>query len=94
MTLIAINRKQYNLVTMIPFVLMHAAVLLAFTVPFKIELIGWLIGSYYLRMFAVTAGYHRYFSHRAFKLIRAGVPGANVRTERRALVGGPPPRSS
>jgi stearoyl-CoA desaturase (delta-9 desaturase) len=26
--------------------------------------------SYYLRMFAVTAGYHRYFSHRSFKTSR------------------------
>jgi stearoyl-CoA desaturase (delta-9 desaturase) len=26
--------------------------------------------SYYLRMFAVTAGYHRYFAHRAFKTSR------------------------
>ena len=27
--------------------------------------------SYYVRMFAITAGFHRYFSHRAFKLARA-----------------------
>jgi stearoyl-CoA desaturase (delta-9 desaturase) len=26
--------------------------------------------SYYLRMFAITAGFHRYFSHRAYKLSR------------------------
>jgi stearoyl-CoA desaturase (Delta-9 desaturase) len=30
------------------------------------------IGSYYLRMFFVTAGYHRYFSHRTFKTSRVG----------------------
>lgn len=29
------------------------------------------VGLYYLRMFAVTAGYHRYFSHRAFRTSRA-----------------------
>ena len=28
------------------------------------------LASYYLRMFAVTAGYHRYFAHRAFKTSR------------------------
>ena len=28
------------------------------------------IGSYYLRMVAVTAGYHRYFSHRSYKTSR------------------------
>jgi stearoyl-CoA desaturase (delta-9 desaturase) len=30
------------------------------------------IGSYYLRMFFVCAGYHRYFSHRTFKTSRVG----------------------
>lgn len=29
------------------------------------------VGLYYLRMFGVTAGYHRYFSHRAFRTSRA-----------------------
>jgi len=33
-------------------------------------MIAWLAGSYFLRMFGVTAGYHRYFSHRSFKLNR------------------------
>jgi len=70
MTQIAVKRKQYNLVTMVPFVLLHACVLFVFAVPFKFGLIGWLVGSYYLRMFGVTAGYHRYFSHRSFKLNR------------------------
>lgn len=28
------------------------------------------IGSYYLRMFAITAGYHRYFAHRTFRTSR------------------------
>src|SRR5678809_1206638 len=30
------------------------------------------IASYYLRMFFVTTGYHRYFSHRTFKTSRFG----------------------
>ncbi len=30
------------------------------------------IGLYYARMFLVTAGYHRYFSHRAYKTSRVG----------------------
>ena len=30
------------------------------------------IGSYYFRMFFVTTGYHRYFSHRTFKTSRFG----------------------
>jgi stearoyl-CoA desaturase (delta-9 desaturase) len=32
--------------------------------------IAWI--SYVVRMFGITAGYHRYFSHRAFKTSRAG----------------------
>jgi stearoyl-CoA desaturase (delta-9 desaturase) len=28
------------------------------------------VGSYYLRMFAITAGFHRYFSHRSYRLGR------------------------
>ena len=31
----------------------------------------WFIGGYSIRMFAITAGYHRYFSHRTFKTSRA-----------------------
>jgi stearoyl-CoA desaturase (delta-9 desaturase) len=30
----------------------------------------WLAGSYLVRMFAITAGYHRYFAHRTFKTSR------------------------
>ena len=70
MTEIAIKRKHYDLGTMLPFVLIHASVLLVLTVPFRWTLVLWLLGSYYLRMFAVTAGYHRYFSHRSFKTNR------------------------
>jgi stearoyl-CoA desaturase (delta-9 desaturase) len=64
------KRKHYDLGTMLPFLAMHAAVLLVLTVPFKWSLLGWLVGSYYVRMFAVTGGYHRYFSHRSYKLNR------------------------
>jgi len=70
MTELALKRKHYDLATMLPFLLLHASVLLVLTVPFHWTAILWLLGSYYLRMFGVTAGYHRYFSHRAFKLNR------------------------
>jgi len=67
---VALKRKSYDLGTMLPFILLHASVLLALTVPFSAAMIGWLAGSYFLRMFGVTGGYHRYFSHRSFKLNR------------------------
>lgn len=50
---------------------MHLAVLLVFWVPWTWPLLALAAGSYTLRMWAITAGYHRYFSHRAFKTSRA-----------------------
>ena len=67
---LTVKRKHYDFGSMVPFVLIHASVLLVFFVPFTWSMLGWLVGSYYLRMFGVTAGYHRYFSHRSFKLNR------------------------
>jgi len=67
---LTVKRKNYDYAAMVPFVLIHASVLLVFTAPFTWSMLGWLIGSYYLRMFGVTAGCHRYFSHRSFKLNR------------------------
>ena len=56
----------------IPFILMHVACLLVFlpeihATPTAIALC---VGLYVLRMFGITAGYHRYFSHRAYKTSR------------------------
>jgi len=31
-------------------------------------LLAWLVGTYMIRMFGVTAGYHHYFGHRSYKL--------------------------
>jgi stearoyl-CoA desaturase (delta-9 desaturase) len=70
MTEIALKRKNYDLATMLPFVFLHASVLLVATVAFQPKWLLWLAGSYALRMFGVTGGYHRYFSHRSFKLNR------------------------
>jgi stearoyl-CoA desaturase (Delta-9 desaturase) len=53
-----------------PFLLMHLTVFAAFLVPFRWEWVGLCVASYYLRMFAITAGYHRYFSHRSYKMNR------------------------
>ncbi|HEY0712906.1 MAG TPA: fatty acid desaturase [Polyangia bacterium] len=54
-----------------PFVLVHLAALGVFFVDFAWHLPLIAVGSYYFRMFWVTMGYHRYFSHRAFKTSRA-----------------------
>lgn len=63
--------RRFNLnVSSAAFAGMHLAALLVVLVPFAWPLLALLAGSYLLRMFAVTAGYHRYFSHRAFRLNR------------------------
>ena len=56
--------------TVVRFVLLHVAALAVFAVPFQWTHLWWLAGSYVVRMFGVTAGYHRYFSHRSYKLGR------------------------
>ncbi len=56
----------------IPFVLMHVACLMVVFVGASPVAVGVAIGLYFLRMFAITGFYHRYFSHRSFKTSRTG----------------------
>ena len=50
----------------IPFVLVHLGCLAAFWSGVTGEALALCIGLYWLRIFAIGAGYHRYFSHRAY----------------------------
>ena len=50
--------------------LIHAACLLAFSLGVSAVDIALCIGLFYVRLFAITGGYHRYFSHRAYKTSR------------------------
>jgi stearoyl-CoA desaturase (Delta-9 desaturase) len=54
----------------IPFILMHAGCLAVFWVGFSAAALYVALGLYLIRMFAITAFYHRYFSHRSFKTSR------------------------
>ncbi|MEC8865896.1 MAG: fatty acid desaturase [Verrucomicrobiota bacterium] len=54
----------------LPFVLIHIAALSAFFFPLLWPGVLLAIFSYTVRMFCITAFYHRYFSHRAFKTSR------------------------
>jgi stearoyl-CoA desaturase (delta-9 desaturase) len=54
----------------VPFVILHLAALSVLWVPFSGKLVLLLVFTYAIRMFGVTAGYHRYFSHRSYKLGR------------------------
>jgi stearoyl-CoA desaturase (Delta-9 desaturase) len=52
----------------VPFWGVHVAALVgAIMVGWSWAALGWLVGSYAVRMFSITAGYHRYFAHRTFK---------------------------
>ncbi len=53
------------------FVAMHVSLLLVFVVPLSWHVAALALGGYALRMWAVTAGYHRYFAHRSYKTSRA-----------------------
>src|SRR6188508_1028950 len=55
----------------LPFWGVHVAALVgAIAVGWSWTAFWWLAGTYTVRMFAITAGYHRYFSHRTFKTSR------------------------
>ncbi len=54
----------------IGFLLVHVLALGVFFVGFSWTGVALCLGSYYLRMFAITAGLHRYFAHRTYRLGR------------------------
>ncbi|HEX7117974.1 MAG TPA: fatty acid desaturase [Longimicrobiales bacterium] len=56
----------------IPFVLVHLACFAAIWTGVTVEALVICAVLYVVRMFGVTAGYHRYFSHRSFKTSRFG----------------------
>jgi stearoyl-CoA desaturase (delta-9 desaturase) len=56
--------------TVLPFALLQLAVLLAFTTYFSWTGVALCAITYLVRMFAITGFYHRYFSHRTFRLGR------------------------
>src|SRR5271169_6089275 len=64
------NGACISLVSALPFLLFHVAALSVSFVQFKWTYLLACILGYEIRMFFVTAGYHRYFSHRSFKTSR------------------------
>ena len=54
----------------LPYVLIHLACVIAFFYPVTWACIALAFVSYCVRMFSITAFYHRYFSHRSFKTSR------------------------
>jgi stearoyl-CoA desaturase (delta-9 desaturase) len=56
----------------IPFILVHLVCLAAVWTGVTVQALVAAAVLYAVRMFAVTGGYHRYFSHRSFKTSRVG----------------------
>lgn len=63
--------REVDWFRIIPFILLHVACVAVFFVDFSWFAVAVMFGFYLLRMFAITAFYHRYFSHKAFKTSRA-----------------------
>jgi stearoyl-CoA desaturase (delta-9 desaturase) len=62
--------RNYNVSGAVPFVVIHLLTLGAFWSGVTTSAVICCIALYFLRMFAVTGGYHRYFSHRTYKTSR------------------------
>lgn len=54
----------------VPFLFLHGACICLLWVGWSPVAVGICLASFWLRMFAITAFYHRYFAHRAFKTNR------------------------
>ncbi|MEM9109901.1 MAG: acyl-CoA desaturase [Planctomycetota bacterium] len=63
--------KKVMWVRNLPYFAMHAGCLLVLLVGFSWTALAVCLGLYFLRMFAITGFYHRYFSHKTFKTSRA-----------------------
>ena len=64
------NKPGYQFGAIFFFLLLHAGLAGIWWTRPTIPLLMWLAATYAIRMFGVTAGYHRYFGHRSYKLGR------------------------
>jgi len=63
---------EVDWIRVIPFIFLHLGCLGVIWVGFSWTALGVAAAFYFLRMFAITGFYHRYFSHRTFKTSRVG----------------------
>jgi len=64
------HSTEFNWLRVMPFIILHLLCLLAFFLPLSSTALAVCFALYWLRLFAITAFYHRYFSHRAYKTNR------------------------
>lgn len=62
--------KQIQWLRIIPFILLHLACLAVFWVGFSWFAFAFMLFFYFIRMFAITAFFHRYLSHKTFQTSR------------------------
>ncbi len=64
------NEDRFNWVEFMPFALMHVALIGIWWTGFTWTSIALCVGLYVARVFGITGGFHRYFSHRGYKTSR------------------------
>jgi stearoyl-CoA desaturase (delta-9 desaturase) len=64
------SARSFNLVRVLPFLALHLACLLVIVTGASAFAVGFAIAFFVVRMFAITAFYHRYFAHKTFKTNR------------------------
>ena len=69
-TVVPAKRALASYMTAVAFLGMHIAALSVFFVEFSWLAVGMMVLFYTIRGFGLTAGYHRYFAHRAYKTSR------------------------
>lgn len=69
-TLSETERESIDWLRFTPFALIHLACLAVFVTGISAVAIAVAVGLYLIRMFAITAFYHRYFSHRSYRVGR------------------------
>lgn len=62
--------RSFSFVRVLPFIGLHLACLLVLFTGTSTFAIGFAVAFFFLRMFAITGFYHRYFSHKTFKTNR------------------------
>jgi len=67
-----VSKAGTDWMRVVPFAGMHVACATVIWVGISPIAVAVAFGAYFVRMFAITAGYHRYFSHRTFKTSRVG----------------------
>ena len=64
------QERRIDILGNIPFLLVHVGCVLVFWAGFSWAAIITCLFLWFIRMFGITAGYHRYFSHRSYKTSR------------------------